>query len=67
MRSGNFFRVNLQLIKLKLPLGPAYLHLNLYFHSSHHLYYPPDKSLSSRLRENWLDTYAYHCGAVEVG
>ena len=32
-----FFRVNLQLLKLQLPLQRSYLHLNLYFRSSHHL------------------------------
>ena len=31
------FRVNLQLLKLQFPLGRSYLHLNLYFRSSHHL------------------------------
>ena len=29
--------VTLQLLKLQLPLRLSYLHLNLYFHSSHHL------------------------------
>ena len=32
-----YFRVNLQLFKLQLPLRRSYLHLNLYFRSSHHL------------------------------
>ena len=31
-----FFRVNLQLLKLQLPTGRTYLHLNLYFRSSRH-------------------------------
>ena len=30
------FRVNLQLLKLQLPLQRSYLHLNLYFRTSHH-------------------------------
>ena len=35
----NFFRVNLQLLKLQLSLlRRSYLHLNLYFHSSNHLH-----------------------------
>ena len=33
-----FFRVNLQLLKLQLPTGRTYLHLNLYFRSSRHLH-----------------------------
>ena len=33
----NFFWVNLQLLKLQLPLRRSYLHLNLYFRSSDHL------------------------------
>ena len=33
-----FFRVNLQLLKLQLPLQLSYLQLNLYFCSSHHLH-----------------------------
>ena len=32
-----FFWVNLQLLKLQLPLRRSYLHLNLYFRSSDHL------------------------------
>ena len=31
------FRVNLQLLRLQLPLRRLHLHLNLYFRSSHHL------------------------------
>ena len=31
-----FFRVYLQLLKLHLPLQWSYLHINLYFRSSHH-------------------------------
>ena len=31
------FQVNLQLLKLQFPLQQSYLHLNLYFRSSHHL------------------------------
>ena len=34
----NFFRVNLQLLKLQLPLRRSYLHLSLYFRSSHYLH-----------------------------
>ena len=33
-----FFRVNLQLLKLQLPLQQSYLHLIFYLHSSHHLH-----------------------------
>ena len=35
---ATFFQVNLQLLKLQLPLRRWYLHLNLHFRSSHHLY-----------------------------
>ena len=33
-----FFRVNLQLHKLQLPLRRSYFHLNFYLHGSHHLH-----------------------------
>ena len=33
-----FFRVNLQFLKLHIPLGRSYLHLNLFFRCSHDLH-----------------------------
>ena len=36
--SRSILQVNLQLLKLQSPLGRSYLHLNLYFRSSHHLH-----------------------------
>ena len=61
---ANFFRVNLQLLKLQLSLRRSYLHLNLHFRSSHHLYSSiriseQDKFLSlfrTLLSENSLDS-----------
>ena len=38
LTSRNFGGVNLQLLKLQLPLRRSYLHLNLYFRSSRHLH-----------------------------
>ena len=38
LTSRNFCSVNLHLLKLQLPLRRSYLHLSLYFRSSHYLH-----------------------------
>ena len=56
----NFFRVNLQLLKLQLPLRWSYLHFNLNFRSSHHIHslYVPLQGMNSwHGNTRWLPRY----------